>query len=71
MTMDVCNFFVYSRSAGHLLNAWECREDAEDAARDPSGWGAPRPGVTDYKVYTRIGLERLGITIANNGTVTA
>lgn len=69
--MDKYNFFVYSRSSGHLLNAWEYREDAKDAARDLAGWGAPRPGVTDYRVFTRIGLKRIGITIANDGTVTA
>lgn len=67
--MDKYSHFVYSRSAGHLHSAWECCDDARDAAYSPGDFGQPQPGVTDYRAYTREGLRRIGVTIANDGTV--
>lgn len=53
--------FVYSRSAAHVHSGWEYASDAKDAARDLAGWGAPMPGVTDYRVMSRRTMEREGL----------
>lgn len=53
--------FVASLSAKHIHSAWDCQSDAGEARRDLTGWGKPLPGVTDYRVYTRATMERMGL----------
>ena len=52
---------VASLSALHVHSGWDCKDDAVEASRDLSGWGAPLAGVTDYRVYTRATMERMGL----------